>query len=72
MNKKIRDIIWNDCMKANRFLHIPGIYKHFKQTKNSEDMIYALSNVSIAILDEEEFKEIFESPDTEYLNFYHT
>lgn len=49
MNKYIREQIWNECNKANHFIEIPGIYRHFKQIKDNEDMIYAVSNISIPI-----------------------
>lgn len=47
MNKYIKDAIWKECNKANHFLDIPGIYRHFKQEKNGEDMIYAVSAISL-------------------------
>jgi hypothetical protein len=74
MNKQLKELIWDDCTKQNRFLHIPGIYRHFKKTKDSEDMIYAVSNVSVPIEESqgEFFQEIFESSDTTFVSFYHT
>lgn len=72
MKKELKDLIWDDCMKANRFLHIPGIYRHFKQVKENEDMIYAVSNISIPISNEDEFQEMFVSPDSTTFVFHHT
>lgn len=47
---KYREIIWDECNKANNFLHIPGFYRHFKEwTEKGEDMIYAISHISCPI-----------------------
>lgn len=62
MNKYIREQIWNECNKANHFIDIPGIYRHFKQTKNNEDMIYAVSNISIPTKDGELIQYALENP----------
>ena len=49
MNQYLKDLIWDECNKANNFIDIPGIYRHFKQTKDGEDMIYAVSSVSVPL-----------------------
>lgn len=72
MTQYLKDLIWDECNKANRFLHIPGIYRHFKQTKENEDMIYAVSNISVPITDEDDFQDIFTSPDSSPFVFHHT
>lgn len=30
MKKEIKDLIWEECNRANNFIEIPAIYKHFK------------------------------------------
>lgn len=72
MNSYLKELIWNECNRANNYITIPGIYRHFKLNKNGEDMIYAVSNVSAPVSDDDTFQEIFESPDTEFLIFHHT
>lgn len=59
----IKNIIWDECNKANHFIQIPGIYRHFKQEKDGEDMIYAVSNVSIPVTGEELIKIAKENMD---------
>lgn len=49
MNQYLKNLIWDECNKANHFLHIPGIYRHFKLTKDEEDMLYVVSNISIPL-----------------------
>lgn len=49
MNQYLKDLIWDECNKANNFLQIPGIYRHFKQIKDGEDMIYAVSSISVPL-----------------------
>ena len=49
MNSYLKELIWNECNRANNYITIPGIYRHFKLNKNGEDMIYAVSNVSIPL-----------------------
>lgn len=46
MNPYLKDVIWEECNKANHFLRIPGIYKHFKEKIDGEDMWYCVTNVS--------------------------
>ena len=71
MKEYIKQKIWEECNKANHFLDIPGIYRHFKQEKDGEDMIYAVSNISIPITSEE-FLNLVDEEDTESLGFNHT
>lgn len=49
MNTYLKDLIWDECNRANNYIQIPGIYRHFKQTKDGEDMIYAVSNISVPL-----------------------
>lgn len=41
------ELLWQECNKIGRFLTYPGIYRHFKQIKNGEDMICCVSNFSV-------------------------
>lgn len=49
MNKEVQEIIRKECVKYNRHLEIPGIYRHFKKIKDNEEMLYVVTNVSIPI-----------------------
>lgn len=49
MQQYLKDLIWDECNKANNFIQIPGIYRHFKLEKDGEDMIYAVSNISVPL-----------------------
>lgn len=49
MQKYLKDLIWNECTRANNFIQIPGIYRHFKLEKDGEDMIYAVSSISVPL-----------------------
>lgn len=71
MNKYIREQIWNECNKANHFIEIPGIYRHFKHVKDNEDMIYAVSNISVPVT-AEEWLDLSDENDTECIGFNHT
>lgn len=83
MKEYIRDLIWGECVKANNHIEIPAIYRHFKKTKDGEDMIYAVSNISVPI-PHDEINGILEegmryvvdmdvkSLATKILHFYHT
>ena len=71
MNTYLKELIWNECTKANNYLHIPGIYRHFKQTKNNEDMIYAVSNVSVP-LQPMDMLELVQKTEHEIYTFHHT
>lgn len=42
-----KDLLTEQCKKLGRELTIPGIYRHFKETKDDEDMIYCVSGFSI-------------------------
>lgn len=72
MNQYLRDLIWDECIKADNFIQIPGIYRHFKLEKDYEDMIYAVSNISVPIFDEDEFSRLFNDKNSHILSFYHT
>lgn len=47
MNSEVKELLNKETTRHNRYLNIPGIYRHFKQEKNGEDMIYAVSAVSL-------------------------
>lgn len=70
MKQELKDLIWKECNKANNFIEIPAIYRHFKEAKGGEDMIYAVSNISVP-LDDEELKE-YVSSEVDKVFFYHT
>lgn len=61
-----KEILWQECNKLGRFLTIPGIYRHFKENKDKEDMIYCLSNVSIPI----DFKTFKKEIDADGIHFF--
>lgn len=71
MNKEVKDLIRRECVKHNRHLHIPAIYRHFKQVKDGEDMIYAVTNVSIPI-DKDEFDKIAVAVCNGFYMMHHT
>lgn len=49
----IKELTWNECNKANNFLKVPCIYRHFKEFVNGEEMLYAVSTVSAPLTKEE-------------------
>lgn len=53
MKEELKKLIWEECNKASNFIEIPAIYKHFKETKDGEDMMYAVSSISVPITFEE-------------------
>ena len=53
MKQGLKDLIWNECNRANHFIDTPAIYKHFKGEVNGEEMLYAVSNISLPITFEE-------------------
>lgn len=71
MNKHLKELIWNECNRANNYLTIPGIYRHFKQVKDEEDMIYAVSNVSIP-LEPMDMLELVQKEKHDINVFHHT
>ncbi|MGL5767033.1 MAG: DUF1653 domain-containing protein [Sarcina sp.] len=71
MNNKLKELIHEECSKANNFIEIPGIYRHFKREKGGEEMIYAVSNISIPISRKEVSKMSHDS-NSDVLVFYHT
>lgn len=68
MNDKL---LWKECDRIGRNLTLPGIYRHFKQNKDGEDMIYAVSAFSIPSTIEF-LDNIIDKHDIEILEFYHT
>ena len=71
MNSYLKELIWDECTKANNFIQIPGIYRHFKQTKGGEDMIYAVSSVSIPLQPMDMLKLVQEEEHNIHV-FHHT
>lgn len=71
MKKYLKDLIWEECTKADNFIQIPGIYRHFKLEKDGEDMIYAVSNISIP-LQPKEMLELVQKEKHEIHIFHHT
>lgn len=71
MNQKIKELIRQECVKHNRHLHIPAIYKHFKEKTNDEDMLYAVTNVSFPI-EREHFKKLAVATCNGFYMTYHT
>lgn len=49
MNKEVKEVIDKELVKHNRHLVIPGIYRHFKEIKDNEEMLYCVSNVSMPL-----------------------
>ncbi|MGL5649554.1 MAG: DUF1653 domain-containing protein [Clostridium sp.] len=71
MNNKLKELIHEECSKANNFIEIPGIYRHFKKEKDGEDMIYAVSNISIPV-SRKEIRKMSDDDNYKILVFYHT
>lgn len=65
------ELLWQECNKIGRFLTYPGIYRHFKQVKNNEDMIYCVSSFSVPST-KEFIKSLIDNADPELLLFHHT
>lgn len=72
LNKNNKELLKMRCESIGRELEIPGIYRHFKLSKDGEDMIYAVSNCSIpkGIAEISDLTEEVES--YEVLRFWHT
>lgn len=70
INFDVADMLFDKCNRLNRFIKIPGIYRHFKGHKNNEEMLYAVSNVSVPV-DSEEFVKMIKNSD-EILTMHHT
>lgn len=66
----IKEIIWKECNKANYYLHIPNIYRHFKESINGEDMLYVVTNISVPLTKEEYVK--INSESHEKIFMHHT
>lgn len=70
INFDVADMLYDRCNRLNRFISIPGIYRHFKGYKNNEEMLYAVSNVSIPV-ESEKFSEMIYNGE-EVLSLHHT
>lgn len=70
INFDVADILFDKCNRLNRFIKIPGIYRHFKGYKNNEEMLYAVSNVSVP-MESEKFSEMIKNGD-EVIMMHHT
>lgn len=66
------EILWQECNKIGRFLTIPGIYRHFKQSKNGEDMIYCLNGYSVPSTVDFLNAILKDNTESEILYFNHT
>ena len=71
MQKYLKDLIWDECTRANNFIQIPGIYRHFKLEKDGEDMIYAVSNISVP-LEPNDMLELIQKEKHTIHVFHHT
>lgn len=56
----IKDLIWKECTSANNYLQIPGIYRHFKEKIDGEDMLYVVTTISTP-LSKEKYSKINKS-----------
>lgn len=65
------ELLWRECNNIGRFLIYPGIYRHFKQTKDGEDMIYSVSGFSVPST-KEFLTSLINNNDPELLLFNHT
>lgn len=70
INEEVADLLFDKCNCLNRFIRIPGVYKHFKGYKNNEEMLYAVTNVSIP-MESEEFSNMIQNGE-EVLSMHHT
>lgn len=70
INEEVADILFDRCNRLNRFISIPGIYRHFKGFKNNEEMLYAVSNISMP-MESEEFSKMIKNGE-EALMMHHT
>lgn len=70
INEEVAEILFDKCNRLNRFISIPGIYRHFKGFKNNEEMLYAVSNISMPV-DSEEFSKMIKNGE-EVIMMYHT
>ena len=71
MNQQVKEIIRQECIKHNRHLHIPAIYKHFKEHQSDEQMLYAVTNASFPI-EREVFKKLAVATCNGFYMTYHT
>lgn len=65
------ELLWQECNKIGRFLTYPAIYRHFKQVKDGEDMIYCVSGFSIPST-KEFLTSLIDNNDPNLLFFHHT
>lgn len=70
INEDVAEILFDKCNRLNRFISIPGIYRHFKGYKNGEEMLYAVSNISMP-MESEEFSKMIKNGE-EALMMHHT
>lgn len=70
INEEVAEILFDKCNRLNRFISIPGIYRHFKGFKNNEEMLYAVSNISMPT-DSEEFSKMIKDGE-EIIMMHHT
>lgn len=70
MNKEVRELLDKELVKYNRYIQIPGIYRHFKKVQSGEDMIYTVSNISIPLEPMEVLR--LSSEDMDIHVFHHT
>lgn len=68
MNSKLKELIWDDCNKANHFLEAPAIYRHFKEKVDGEDMLYVVNGISVP----EPYPSKMEMVDGELRHIEHT
>ena len=71
MQQYLKDLIWDECNKANNFIQIPGMYRHFKLEKDGEDMMYAVSNISVP-LQPKDMLELVQKEKHDIHVFHHT
>ena len=71
MNTYLKELIWDECTKANNYIQIPGIYRHFKLEKDGEDMVYAVSNISVP-LEQNDMLELVQKEKYTIHVFHHT
>lgn len=71
MNQEVKEIFLRECLKVGRIMPIPGVYRHFKEMKGGEDMIYCLNNVSLPLAPKE-MLELNRKRNITIHSFHHT
>lgn len=71
MNKEVQEIINKECVKYNRHLQVPGIYRHFKEKKDHEEMLYIVTSVSMP-MNKDEFNKIAVATCNGFYMMHHT